>query len=95
MAEKRTEMEKPALKKWTASKLIAFGILFIDAISTYYAVPVQTCHYQYLHRLFAVPNNTDCGIADGFKKAAAENTKGGITYDTAMKTASNLDANDL
>ena len=96
--------EKPAPKRWTASKLIAFGILSIDATSTYFVlylcrlaiVNTFTGSLPYLTTMItALQMATGYVLGFYFKKSAAENTKGGITYDTAMKTAPDLDANDL
>ena len=85
--------EKPEKKRLTASKLIAFGILLVDATSTY--IVLYLCWLSiklqfsgslpYLTTLIgALQAATGYVLGHYFKKSTAENTKGGITYDAAM-----------
>ena len=85
--------EKPEKKRLTASKLIALGILAVDASSTY--IVLYLCWLSiklqfsgslpYLTTLIgALQAATGYVLGHYFKKSTAENTKGGITYDAAM-----------
>ena len=85
--------EKPEKKRLTASKLIALGILAVDASSTY--IVLYLCWLSiklqfsgslpYLTTLIgALQAATGYVLGNYFKKSTAENTKGGITYDAAM-----------
>ena len=85
--------EKPEKKRLTASKLIARGILAVDASSTY--IVLYLCWLSiklqfsgslpYLTTLIgALQASTGYVLGHYFKKSTAENTKGGITYDAAM-----------
>ena len=78
----------------SASKLIAFGVLFVDGSSTY--IVLYLCYLSiklqfsgslpYLTTLIgALQAATGYVLGHYFKKSTAENTKGGITYDAAMK----------
>lgn len=78
----------------SASKLIAFGVLFVDGSATY--IVLYLCYLSiklqfsgslpYLTTLIgALQAATGYVLGHYFKKAAAENRKGGITYDAAMK----------
>lgn len=84
---------KPRQKHWTASKLIAFGVLLIDASSTYFvlylcrlSIILQfTGSLPYLTALIgAMQAATGYVLGHYFKKSTAENTAGGITYDAAL-----------
>ena len=85
--------EKPEKKRLTASKLIALGILAVDASSTY--IVLYLCWLSiklqfsgslpYLTTLIgSLQAATGYVLGHYFKKSTAENTKGGITYDAAM-----------
>ena len=86
--------EKPEKKRLTASKLIALGILAVDASSTY--IVLYLCWLSirlqfsgslpYLTTLIGALQAATAIVLSGyFAKAKAENTVGGITYDAAMK----------
>lgn len=78
----------------SASKLIAFGVLFVDGSATY--IVLYLCYLSiklqfsgslpYLTTLIgALQAATGYVLGHYFKKAAIENKKGGITYDAAMR----------
>ena len=88
-----TSEKKPTRKRMTASKLIALGVLFVDASCTY--IVLYLCWLSiklqfsgglpYLTTLIgALQAATGYVLGHYFKKSTAENTKGGITYDTAV-----------
>ena len=95
-AGKRRGKRKPV----TASKLIALGVLTVDGASTF-AVLYLCClaitqRYEgalpYLTTLIGALQAATAIVLSGyFFKAKAENTTGGITYDTAMKAPDNGD----
>ena len=84
---------KPERKRTTTSKVIAIGVLIIDAVAT---LPVLALCGTAIVRTFAgaLPYLTTLigalqavtGVVLGsyFHKSKAENTKGGIVYDTAL-----------
>lgn len=83
-------------KKVSTSKLIAFGVLVLDGIATIYVL--YLCKLAIVHQFTgALPYLTTLigalQVATGyvlghyFKKSAAENSAGGIVYDTAMAEA--------
>ena len=85
--------EKPEKKRLTASKLIALGILAVDASSTY--IVLYLCWLSiklqfsgslpYLTTLIgALQAATGYVLGHYFKKSTVENKRGGITYDAAM-----------
>lgn len=85
-----------APRRWTASKLIAMGILIVDGTATY--IVLALCglaivrQFQgalpYLTTLIgALQAATGYVLGHYFKKSAQENTKGGITYDTALSVS--------
>lgn len=85
--------EAPAKKRLTASKLIALGVLAVDASCTY--IVLYLCWLSiklqfsgslpYLTTLIGVLQAaTGYVFGHYFKKSTAENTKGGITYDAAL-----------
>ena len=85
--------EKPEKKRLTASKLIALGILAVDASATYtvlylcwLSIRLQfSGSLPYLTTLIgALQAATGYVLGHYFKKSTAENTKGGITYDAAL-----------
>lgn len=80
-------------QKWTVSKLIACGILAVDAAATFLVlyfcwlsiVRSYTGTLPYLTTLIgALQASTAVVLAAYYGKSKAENTKGGITYDTAV-----------
>lgn len=85
--------EAPSKKRLTASKLIALGVLAVDASCTY--IVLYLCWLSiklqfsgslpYLTTLIgALQAATGYVLGHYFKKSTAENTKGGITYDAAL-----------
>ena len=94
--------ERPASAKMglTASKLIAAGVLMMDASSTYIVLylcwlSIRLQFYgslPYLTTLIgALQAATGYVLGHYFKKAARENTRGGITYDAALNHVSQPD----
>ena len=86
-------LDKPKKKAWTTSKVIAIGVLIMDAVAT--LAVLALCGLAIVRRFEgALPYLTTLigalqavtGVALGayFNKSKAENTKGGIVYDTAM-----------
>ena len=86
-------LDKPKKKAWTTSKVIAIGVLLMDAVAT--LAVLALCGLAILRRFEgALPYLTTLigalqavtGVVLGayFNKSKAENTKGGIVYDTAM-----------
>ena len=83
-------------KRGTASKIIAIGVLFTDATATY--AVLYLCYLSitrdymgalpYLSALIAsLQAATGYVLGHYFKKSAAENAKGGITYDAIFGTS--------
>lgn len=83
-------------RSWTASKLIAMGILAVDASATY--VVLGLCALAilrgfsgalpYLTALIgALQAATGYVLGAYFRKSCRENVKGGITYDTVLGAA--------
>lgn len=81
-------------RKWTISKLIACGILLTDASVSYLVLYFCYLSIQrnyagslpYLTTLIgALQATTAVVLTAYFGKSKAENTRGGITYDAAMK----------
>ena len=86
-------LDKPEKKAWTTSKVIAIGVLVMDAVAT--LAVLALCGLAILRQFQgALPYLTTLigalqavtGVALGayFNKSKAENTKGGIIYDTAL-----------
>ena len=86
-------LDKPEKKAWTTSKIIAIGVLAMDAVAT--LAVLALCGLAILRQFQgALPYLTTLigalqavtGVVLGayFNKSKAENTKGGIVYDTAM-----------
>ena len=80
-------------KRWTTSKVISIGVLIMDAVAT--LAVLALCGLAILSRFDgALPYLTTLigalqavtGVVLGayFNKSKAENTKGGIVYDTAI-----------
>ena len=91
MSDKR--LDKPPKKAWTTSKVIAIGVLLMDAMAT--LAVLALCGLAIVRQFQgALPYLTTLigslqavtGVVLGayFNKSKAENTKGGIVYDTAM-----------
>lgn len=88
----------------SASKLLASGILLVDASATYFVLYLCwlsitsqfTGSLPYLTALIgAMQAATGYVLGHYFKKSTAENTAGGITYDAALGTAAHSDAADI
>ena len=86
-------LDKPTRKRWTTSKVIALGVLVMDAVAT--LAVLALCGLAIVRRFEgALPYLTTLigalqavtGVVLGayFHKSKAENTKGGIVYDAAM-----------
>lgn len=86
-------LDKPKKKAWTTSKVIAIGVLIMDAVAT--LAVLALCGLAILRQFQgALPYLTTLigalqavtGVVLGayFNKSKAENTKGGIVYDTAL-----------
>ena len=89
----RKRLGKPKKKAWTTSKVIAIGVLAMDAVAT--LAVLALCGLASLRRFEgALPYLTTLigalqavtGVVLGayFNKSKAENTKGGIVYDAAL-----------
>ena len=86
-------LDKPEKKAWTASKVIAVGILLVDAAATFAVLALCALAIlrayagalPYLTTLIgALQAVTGVVLGAYFNKSKAENTKGGIVYDTAL-----------
>ena len=86
-------LDKPKKKAWTTSKVIAIGVLIMDAVAT--LAVLALCGLAIVRRFEgALPYLTTLigalqavtGVVLGayFNKSKAENTKGGIIYDAAL-----------
>lgn len=86
-------LDKPTRKRWTTSKVISIGVLIMDAVATLAVFAI--CGLAILRRFDgALPYLTTLigalqavtGVVLGayFNKSKAENTRGGIVYDTAL-----------
>ena len=80
-------------RRWTASKIIAVGILLVDGAATMAVLALCglaiwrdfTGALPYLTTLIgALQAATGYVLGHYFRKSAQENTKGGIVYDTAL-----------
>ena len=89
-------LDKPTRKRWTTSKVIALGVLVMDAVATLSVLAL--CGLAIVRRFEgALPYLTTLigalqavtGVVLGayFHKSKAENTKGGIVYDAAMSVS--------
>ena len=90
-------------KRTSTSKIIAIGVLLVDATATYIVLGLCglailrqfTGALPYLTTLIgALQVATGYVLGHYFKKSLAENTKGGITYDAALGV-SESDTGDL
>lgn len=86
-------IERPRKKTWTTSKVIAIGVLLMDAVAT--MAVLALCGLAILRQYEgALPYLTTLigalqavtGVVLGayFRKSCLENTKGGIVYDAAL-----------
>ena len=93
-------LDKPKKKAWTTSKVIAIGVLLMDAVAT--LAVLALCGLAIVRRFDgALPYLTTLigalqavtGVVLGayFSKSKSENTKGGIVYDTAMGNVADSD----
>ncbi len=82
------------MKRISASKIIAFGVLALDAVATcavlwfcYLSITLAfTGALPYLTTLIgALQASTAVILGAYFNKSKAENTQGGITYETTVK----------
>lgn len=91
-------------KRWTVSKLIALGVLAMDSIAT--VIVLALCALAIVRRfegalpylttlIGALQAATGYVLGHYFKKSCKENTKGGITYDAALGTASDSDTTSI
>lgn len=87
-------------KRWTTSKVIAVGILLVDGTATMAVLALCglailrgfTGGLPYLTTLIgALQAAAGYVLGHYFRKAAQENTKGGIVYDAAMGSVSESD----
>ena len=95
-------LDKPRKKAWTTSKVIAIGVLVMDSVATLAVLALCGLaivrQFQgalpYLTTLIgALQAVTGVVLGAYFNKSKAENTKGGIVYDTALgNTAPDSDA---
>ena len=87
-------LDKPKKKAWATSKVIAIGVLIMDAVAT--LAVLALCGLAigrrfegalpYLTTLIgALQAVTGVVLGAYFSKSKAENTKGGIVYDDAMR----------
>ena len=86
-------LDKPRKKAWTTSKIIALGVLLMDAVATLAVLALCGLaivrQFQgalpYLTTLIgALQAVTGVVLGAYFNKSKAENTKGGIVYDAAL-----------
>lgn len=93
-------VDKPGRKPWTTSKVIAIGVLAMDAVAT--LAVLALCGLAILRQfegalpylttlIGALQAATGYVLGHYFRKAAQENTKGGIVYDAAMGSESDTD----
>ena len=96
-------LDKPEKKAWTTSKVIAIGVLLMDAVAT--LAVLALCGLAILRQfqgalpylttlIGALQAVTGVVLTAYYHKAKAENTKGGITYDAALGV-SNSETGDL
>ena len=87
-------LDKPTRKRWTTSKVIALGVLVMDAVAALSVLALCglailrdfTGALPYLTTLIgALQAVTGVVLGAYFNKSKAENTKGGIVYDDAMR----------
>lgn len=92
-------LEQPAGQRWTASKLIALGLLAVDASATYIVLYLCwlsiRCQFTgslpYLTALIGALQAAAAVVLGAyFSKSKAENTRGGIVYDAALNQEGDL-----
>lgn len=92
-------LERPAGRRWTASKLIALGLLAVDASATYIVLYLCwlsiRCQFTgslpYLTALIGALQAAAAVVLGAyFSKSKAENTRGGIIYDAALNQEGDL-----
>ena len=93
-------LDKPTRKRCTTSKVIALGVLVMDAVATLAVLALCglailrdfTGALPYLTTLIgALQAAAGYVLGHYFRKAAQENTKGGIVYDAALGNVSDSD----
>ena len=93
MNGKQRSTAEQSTRRLTASKLIAGGVLFMDASATYIVLGLCWMAIRrnfsgalpYLTTLIgALQAATGYVLGHYYQKSCKENTRGGITYDTAM-----------
>ena len=93
-------LDKPTRKRWTTSKVIALGVLVMDAVATLSVLALCGLaimrQFQgalpYLTTLIgALQAAAGCVLGHYFRKAAQENTKGVIVYDAALGSVPDSD----
>lgn len=91
--------KRPAGQRWTASKLIALGLLAVDASATYIVLYLCwlsiRCQFTgslpYLTALIGALQAAAAVVLGAyFSKSKAENTRGGIVYDAALNQEGDL-----
>jgi len=91
-------------KRWSASKLIALGVLAMDSMAT--IIVLGLCGLAILRQfqgalpylttlIGALQAATGYVLGHYFKKSCMENTKGGITYDAALGNVPDSGTGDL
>lgn len=94
---------RPSRKKWTASKIIALGVLLVDASCTYIVLYLCwlsiksqfTGSLPYLTTLIGALQAATAVVLNAYySKSKTENQKGGITYESAAASNFNTE-NDL
>ena len=92
-------LEQPARRRWTASKLIALGLLAVDASAPYIVLYLCwlsiRCQFTgslpYLTALIGALQAAAAVVLGAyFSKSKAENTRGGIVYDAALNQEGDL-----
>ena len=93
-AARRRKFKKWALEVWSFAKLLVYAVLYIDYKSTMTTLDLcrisvannYTGSLPYLTALIAfLQAATATVLSFSLNKSKAENTTGGITYDTATK----------
>ena len=84
----------------TTSKIIAIGVLLVDAIATFAVLALcglaivrrfEGAHPYLTTLIGALQAVTGVVLGSYFNKSKAENTKGGIVYDAALGNVSDSD----
>lgn len=101
---KRDKDDDKKPRKIEFSKLIALGVLLVDGYATHRVLAL--CELAILHSytgamayltalIGALQAATAYVLGHYFKKSTAENTKGGITYDTALQDANTVNSDAI